>query len=66
MVADPSCPSAFVNGILESKNYILSNNGDFQESYENFELGLRDLPRKDLETYLQSQIVSFLEKISAK
>ena len=66
MVADPSCPSAFVNGILESKNYILANNGDFQESYENFELGLSNLPRKDLETYLQSQIVSFLEKISMK
>lgn len=66
MVADPSCPSAFVNGILESKEYILSQNGDFQESYSNLELGLSNLPKKDLQTYLQAQVIEFLQKISSK
>ena len=64
MVADPSCPSAFVNGILESKEYILSESGEFQEAYNDFELGLSNLPRKDLELYLQTQVVEFLQKIT--
>ncbi len=63
MVADPSCPDAFVNGILESKSYILSDNGDFQESYDNFERGLLNLPKKDLEATVQAQILQFFEKI---
>ena len=66
MVADPSCPSAFVNGILESKNYILADHGGYEEAYNNFELGLRDIPKKDLETYLQEQIVSFFQKIAER
>ena len=64
MVADPSCPDAFVNGILESKNYILSENGDLQETYDNFERGLSNLPKRDLEEAVQSQILTFLEKLS--
>lgn len=64
MVADPSCPDAFVNGILESKNYILSEHGDLQETYDNFERGLKNLPRRDLEQAIQSQILVFLEKLT--
>lgn len=66
MVADPSCPDAFVNGILESKNYILSEHGDFQETYDNFEHGLKNLPRRDLEQAIQSQILVFLEKLTGQ
>ena len=29
-VADPSCPSAFVNGILESKQYVLKDDGRYE------------------------------------
>ena len=29
VVADPSVPTAFVNGILESKQWVLMDNGDF-------------------------------------
>ena len=63
-VADPSFPKAFVNGILESKQYVLSQDGSFSETYDNFESGIRDLPRKDLDTYLKEQICSFLNKIN--
>lgn len=64
MVADPSCPEAFINGILESKNYILSEGGDLQETYDNFERGLSNLPRRDLEHAIQSQIMIFLKNLS--
>lgn len=66
MVADPSCPDAFVNGILESKSYVLSDYGDLQETYDNFEKGLKNLPRKDLEHAIQSQILVFLEKLTGQ
>ena len=63
MVADPSCPDAFVNGILESKSYVLSESGDFQEAYTSFERGLANLPKKDLESAVAHQIMQFFEKI---
>ena len=31
VVADPSVPSAFVNGILESKQWVLADNGQFEQ-----------------------------------
>lgn len=59
-VADPSCPKAFVNGILESKQYILRNDGKFEEIYEKLEKGLSNLPKHDVQTYLKEQVMSFL------
>ena len=35
-VADPSYPEAFVNGILESKQWVLADDGKDEEIYDNF------------------------------
>jgi hypothetical protein len=63
-VADPSCPKAFVNGILESKEYVLAEDGSFEESYDRFQDKISKLPRKNVEDYLKDQILEFFEKIS--
>lgn len=63
-VADPSFPKAFVNGILESKQFVVTNDGHFEEIYDSFSDKLRHLPRKDVESYLKEQIVEFFSKIS--
>lgn len=63
-VADPSCPSAFVNGILESKQYVIRDDGRFEEIYEELQTGISSLPKKDVETYLKEQILIFLGRIS--
>jgi hypothetical protein len=63
-VSDPSCPKAFVNGILESKQFVLSEDGKFEEAYETFETSLKKLPRKEMNDYLREQIFEFLDKIS--
>jgi hypothetical protein len=63
-VADPSCPSAFVNGILESKQYVLKEDGRLEEFYENFANSIGNLPKKDIEEYLKVQILEFFNKIS--
>ena len=62
-VADPSAPGAFVNGILESKSFILSKDGRFEEIYDTFENKLSSLPRKDVDSYLREQIVKFIESL---
>jgi hypothetical protein len=62
-VADPSFPKAFVNGILESKQWVLANNGKFEEAYDTFEKTINTLPRKDLDAYLREQILNFINKI---
>jgi len=62
-VSDPSCPKAFVNGILESKQFILSTDGRWEEMYENFEKSISDLPKKEINEYLQEQVIKFLDKL---
>lgn len=60
-VADPSFPKAFVNGILESKQWVLSDNGKFEEVYDKFEESIVKLPRKDIDNYLREQIIKFIQ-----
>jgi hypothetical protein len=62
-VADPSFPKAFVNGILESKQYVLTKFGSFEEKYENFEKGISTLPLKNREEYLRQSILNFINKL---
>lgn len=65
-VADPSFGEAFVNGILESKQYVLDSYGQYVEAYENLERGLTTLPKMDVEGYIKDQILSFLNQIKNK
>ena len=65
-VADPSYPKAFVNGILESKKFVLGMDGSYEELYDNFETSIASLPRKDVEEYLKEQMLDFISKIQAK
>ena len=61
--ADPSFGEAFVNGILESKQYILDNYGQYVEAYENFERGISNLPKQDVEDYIKSNVISFINTL---
>lgn len=61
-VADPSFPKAFVNGILESKQWVLADTGKYEEIYDKFEAGIKKLPRRDIDAYLREQILNFINK----
>ena len=60
-VADPSFPKAFVNGILESKQWVVAEDGKYEEIYNKFENSIKNLPKKDLDGYLKEQIISFIK-----
>jgi hypothetical protein len=62
-VADPSYPKAFVNGILESKQYVLKESGHYEEVYNIFENKINNLPKHDVESYLKESIINFLKSI---
>lgn len=62
-VADPSFPKAFVNGILESKQWVVAENGKFEEIYDKFESGIATLPKKNLDEVLREHILKFLQSI---
>lgn len=62
-VADPSAPGAFVNGILESKSFIVKQDGRFEEIYDTFQNKLANLPRKDVNEYLREQIINFINNL---
>jgi hypothetical protein len=62
-VADPSAPGAFVDGILESKSFIISHDGRFEEIYNTLEEKLSNLPRKDVDFYLREQIIQFISNL---
>lgn len=63
-VADPSFPKAFVNGILESKQFVVGEDGRYEEVYNEFESKISSLPKKDLETFLKEQISNFFKKMT--
>jgi hypothetical protein len=63
-VADPSFPKAFVNGILESKQWVVSDNGKYEEIYENFEKSIGKLPKHDMGNYLKDQILKFINSLN--
>jgi hypothetical protein len=63
VVADPSVPSAFVNGILESKQWILNENGEFALTYDKFEKAISSLPKKQVDQYLKEQIITFINSL---
>jgi hypothetical protein len=62
-VSDPSCPKAFVNGILESKQFVLATDGRWEELYNRFEKGINKLPKKELNEHLKQIVFQFLDKI---
>ena len=62
-VADPSYPKAFVNGILESKQWILADNGKYEELYDKFEKSVSFLPKKDIDKFLTERILNFINKL---
>jgi len=62
-VADPSYSSAFVNGILESKQYVLAQDGSYEEIYDNFEESIKTLPRKDVDAYLRERFMNFIKNL---
>jgi len=62
-VADPSYSSAFVNGILESKQYVLAQDGSYEEIYDKFEKSIKTLPRKDVDAYLRERFMNFIKNL---
>jgi hypothetical protein len=62
-VADPSAPGAFVNGILESKNFIIKQDGRYEEIYDALEAKLSSLPKKDVDLYLREHIIRFINNL---
>jgi hypothetical protein len=62
-VADPSYSSAFVNGILESKQWVLADNGSYEEIYDKFEESIAKLPKKGVDEYLKDRFLSFINSL---
>ncbi len=62
-VADPSAPGAFVNGILESKQYVLKQDGSLEEYYDKFESTISKLPRHDVDLYLRERVMAFINNL---
>lgn len=62
-VADPSYPKAFVNGILESKSYVVDGEGRFEELYDNFEKVISNIPRKEADSFLREQVIKFINAL---
>ena len=62
-VADPSFPKAFVNGILESKQFVVNVDGSFEESYDRFEKSIKTLPKKNIDEFLRENIIKFINNL---
>lgn len=63
VVHDPSVPTAFVDGILESKEWIINPDGSIREALDTFKSGLNTMPLKNKDEYLKSLILGFLNNV---
>lgn len=67
VVHDPSVPTAFVDGILESKDWIINADGSIAETMEKgfatLETSIETLPTRGSDDYLRNVIVDFLNSI---
>lgn len=65
IVADPSCPAAFVDGILESKRFVCLGDGKYETIYEELDKKLATLPvdKGEKEKYIFESIMNFLKKL---
>lgn len=67
VVHDPSVPTAFVDGILESKDWIINADGTIAEvmdqSFYRMERNLKTMPVGNTDEYLRNVIIDFLNSI---
>ena len=63
VVYDPSAPGAFVDGILECKNFMIDNHGGIVEiAYNNLTNDISTLPSKEMNEWLIQGIEKFLKQ----
>ncbi|MDD4109941.1 MAG: primosomal protein [Clostridia bacterium] len=65
VVHDPSVSTAFVNGIMEAKNWILNTDGTIEEAYDVFERGMNNLPKNSniRKEVLEEHILKFITSL---
>lgn len=68
IVADPSAPQGFVDGIMENREYIIKDNGVIVECYTNLDRTLSSLPNKseDRNKLFLSAFENFLKEFNNK
>lgn len=65
-VYDPSVSTAFVNGILENKSYIIADDGNVAEAYSQLEKRLSKYPsrhRDAINDYIRESLEKFLKQL---
>jgi len=63
IVADPSAPNAFVNGIMEGKQWIWENGILKEKELEKWRKDIKKTPSKKLEEQYLKVFKSFLSKL---
>lgn len=63
IVADPSAPSAFVRGIVESKEYFFENGILTERQVDRIQKQVKKLPRKQLEEEIVKDFKRFLARL---
>ena len=70
IVADPSAPEGYVEGILEGKEYILQggvytqvNSRKISRAYEHLENSMSSLPKKEVDAYILEAVKKFFKQI---
>ena len=61
---EPSVSSAMLDSVMESKQYIIEEGGKIVElACDGLECSLKNLPKKDIEKYLQESFNSFINAL---
>ena len=66
-VTDPSGPNCFVEGILESKDFMITTHGEIIEyAYDTYEKSLTNLPKHNKQEYMFECFTNFIKNINGE
>lgn len=67
VVYNPSAPGAYVDGILESRQFLLDEHGNvFEKAFNNLDESLKTIPNKFKTEYLMNAFKTFMHDIKQK
>jgi hypothetical protein len=63
VVADPSAPGAFVNGIMENKEWMMIDGKFVEEDFDNYKRIIKSAPKSQIEQTALKLFENYLRKL---
>ena len=64
LVSEPSAHSAFVEGVMENKNYIIKNGSIYEDAVNKLQKKVRKMPKSRRDEYVAEAVIAFIKDMN--